>query len=238
MGSYQDDMDDLITNARAQGWRYDRANSNHHRFYAPNGKDIVTFASTPSDWRGFQNSLAAMKRAGYVPPNQGYSKPTLGDVMPTQPVPAEEERAEGETSQTKRGELTQGVIDYLKSRPGRTTSLNDIAAVMKGRFPSTSQDSVQVCLSRLVTAGTIRRVARGLFRWEEKASPPPAPILPHVVPPPAPAPEPSAIDDDIAELDRALVALSKIEEVVRRNRAVMQQFKELKAALDKLGLKV
>ena len=55
----------LIRSALAQGWRYEHTRGNHHKLFAPNGKDIVVISNTPSDYPAFKNCLADMRRAGY-----------------------------------------------------------------------------------------------------------------------------------------------------------------------------
>lgn len=39
-----------------------------HISVSKDGRFVVVFAGTPSDWRGMRNALAAMKRAGFVWP--------------------------------------------------------------------------------------------------------------------------------------------------------------------------
>lgn len=240
MGSYQDQIDDLIDTSKAQGWRYDRANSNHHRFYAPDGKTIVTFASTPSDHRGWLNSLAEMKRAGYVPPNQDYRPATLGDVLSSA---TQAEVSEQSRPKARHGEVQAAVLDFAQTRKGLFYS-DDLKRYVRGRVPSTTDDSIQQTINRLVNVeqreGTLVRMERGVFKWVPNAEPQPevTPVVAIVTPRPPPPPTTTdAVDDDIAELDAALAALGKIESVVRRNREVMRQFKELQQALSKLGIR-
>lgn len=241
MSNYDRDIDELRKHAVAQGWRYDTANTGHHRFYGPDKHTIVTFASTPSDWRGYQNSLSEMKRAGYRPPNGSYTPPTLADAMPKRPQ-AEPTHAEKETA--GRGEVLNAVLATFRNNAGRALDLDTIAIQARTLVPITTRDSVQQTLIRITGKdfhdGTIQRMERGMYKWRPKVEPPPPPPTPAPVAPPvqaAPPTEPGSVDDDIAELDEALAALGRIESLVRRNREVMKQFRELKAMLDKIGIK-
>jgi len=42
-----------------------RKNARNHYEVRKNGRKVATFASTPSDWRGWLNSIADAKRAGF-----------------------------------------------------------------------------------------------------------------------------------------------------------------------------
>jgi hypothetical protein len=63
--------EDTLRDAERQGFRVDTGKgrtANHFKVWAPDGSFVTTFASTPSDRRGYLNSLAYLKRAGYQPP--------------------------------------------------------------------------------------------------------------------------------------------------------------------------
>lgn len=118
----------------------------------------------------------------------------------------------------------------------------DITPVIKARVPTTNDSSISQTLSNLAAAGKITKVARGVFRYDAPLpGPPPTQSPPppstHVMPEPAAVPAADTVDDDIMELDYALAALGRIEAVVRRNRDIIKQFRELKGMLDKLGVK-
>jgi hypothetical protein len=66
MASASKDFKKVIREAEAQGWRVEPTKNGHWRFYAPNGRDIVHAAGTPSDYRSLENFLAQMRRAGFV----------------------------------------------------------------------------------------------------------------------------------------------------------------------------
>jgi hypothetical protein len=99
-------------------------------------------------------------------------------------------------------------------------------------------------MAGLITKHEFRRAGMGVYIMDTTDSapkveqpPPPAPTPePVMLQPAAPAPTAVANDDsDIEELDAALVALAKIETVVRRNREVLKQFKALKVMLNNMG---
>lgn len=232
-------IEDLKRSSEAQGWRYLLAGSGHHQFYGPDKHTIVTFAKTPSDWRSYKNSLAEMKRAGYVEPNGGPLKTNLGALL------------ENATQSTQSPELPPKVVlrataalveEYLNKHPTKAIHIDELRMYVKAHRPGTDDLTVAQEAARISREGRARRVGYGQYAslsfntMPEPDQPPPTPTPEPVVAPAVFAPP--QVDDDLAELDKALVALSTIESVVRRNRAVLKQFLELKAVLDKLGLKV
>lgn len=58
---------ELIEEALRQGWRCERLASGHWKCLAPDGVGIVWIAGTPSDHRWKRNTVAQMKRHGFVP---------------------------------------------------------------------------------------------------------------------------------------------------------------------------
>lgn len=59
----------LIKDAEAQGFTVTYTSDGHPRFYL-GGTYITTMAGTPSDKRGWKNSLARLRRAGYRDPKR------------------------------------------------------------------------------------------------------------------------------------------------------------------------
>lgn len=66
-------MKQLIKDAEAQGFEALVLKSGHVVFLL-GGVRVTTFAGTPSDHRSWMNSMAYMKRAGFVPPNGKHRK--------------------------------------------------------------------------------------------------------------------------------------------------------------------
>lgn len=60
------DFKKVIKAAEQQGWRCERTRNGHWRLYAPDGKNIVHAAGTPSDRRGLDNTIAKMRQYGFV----------------------------------------------------------------------------------------------------------------------------------------------------------------------------
>lgn len=233
----QIDMDDLIQNAKGQGWRYDRATNGHHRFYSPDRKSIVTFASTPSDHRGWQNSLSDMKRAGYVPPNGNYTAPKLGDLM------ARGTQAEPKHETAGRGDVVRAVLACARNHAGAVIDTDTIFRTVKMSVPQTTRDSVLQTLGRIEGKdqgdGVLVRLERGTYRWRRNDLTPAPPPTTQAPPPPntnsAPVAAAPIGDDslaaDIAALDTALAALGEIEGVVRRTKQKIDQLIALRKAL-------
>lgn len=51
--------------AERQGWRVERTNSDHFKWFSPNGEDIIVSGLTVSDHRGIKNHITLMRRAGF-----------------------------------------------------------------------------------------------------------------------------------------------------------------------------
>lgn len=238
------DIEDVIQQAKAQGWRYDRASNSHHRLYAPDRKTIVTFASTPSDWRGHQNSLGEMRKVGFKYSNGSYTPPKLGDVFPRSGTQAEPTEPKHETA--GKGSVQNAVLTFARTNANRVVDIDTIFRSVKAKVPVTTRDSVQQTLVRVAGKdqgdGVLHRLERGMYRWSpsqpQTLSPPPPPTQSPAPPPSVvAAPPPPAVhtDDtlaaDIAALDTALAALGEIEGVVRRTKQKIDQLIQLRKAL-------
>jgi predicted RNA binding protein YcfA (HicA-like mRNA interferase family) len=60
------DFKKMLREAQRQGWRVEQTKGGHWRLYAPDGEHIVHAAGTPSDTRSLDNTLAQMRRYGFV----------------------------------------------------------------------------------------------------------------------------------------------------------------------------
>lgn len=58
------DMRRLVRDAEQQGWTVSETRNGHFKFQAPDGEFTYIAASTPSEYRGNRNMLAALKRHG------------------------------------------------------------------------------------------------------------------------------------------------------------------------------
>lgn len=67
------EMKKLIESAECQGFEALILKSGHVVFLL-GGVRVTTFAGTPSDHRSWRNSMAYMKRAGYVDPKSKHRK--------------------------------------------------------------------------------------------------------------------------------------------------------------------
>lgn len=80
------DYDSIIVFAKSQGW-YVEDLGKHRRFISPTGA-TVTFPVSPSDWRGFRNMVAELRRQGlHVPrkrtPRKAAPVTAIGSVFET-----------------------------------------------------------------------------------------------------------------------------------------------------------
>lgn len=58
------DTKKLLRELKRQGFVVEQAKNNHY-VIRKNGVRVATLASTPSDWRGWLNSIADLRRAGF-----------------------------------------------------------------------------------------------------------------------------------------------------------------------------
>jgi hypothetical protein len=59
---------ELVAEAARQGWRCEQRKSGHWLMFPPTRMPPVAVASTPSDHRWRANTIAKMRRAGFVWP--------------------------------------------------------------------------------------------------------------------------------------------------------------------------
>jgi hypothetical protein len=235
------DMDKIIKQARDQGFRYQRTEKNHHQFYAPDGKTIVTHSATGSDTRGDDNFMADMKRAGYT---HGLS--SLGEAL----------RAAGTKAPNGGAKLSvaQYALDALSRHP-EGLGYADLTAVVRSQRPDVGESALSVALSQMVARGQVQRLGpRGQSTYrlypltvmpvtraaleQPKANGHGTVAVQDAGPVAAPPTVEAgartgdaAIDSDLEILDRALAALADIEGVVRKNREVLAQLASLKKML-------
>lgn len=63
----QKDVRDLIKELHRQGFETSRTSKGHIRV-RKDGVTVSVFAGTPSDWRSWRNSIADLRRAGFIWP--------------------------------------------------------------------------------------------------------------------------------------------------------------------------
>lgn len=66
MGHYSNakEINALLCQADAAGWRIVRRGGGHFRCYSPDGQSIITLPSSGGGGRGIANAKAAFRRAG------------------------------------------------------------------------------------------------------------------------------------------------------------------------------
>lgn len=60
-----DDVRQVLEEAERQGWRVERTKKGHWACFAPDGKNIVIVAGTPSHRSSLQNAISQMRRYGF-----------------------------------------------------------------------------------------------------------------------------------------------------------------------------
>jgi hypothetical protein len=231
------DMTRVIRQAQEQGFRYQRTEKNHHQFYAPNGKDIITHSSTGSDVRGDDNFMSDMKRAGYV-----HGLNSLAEAL--QAAGAKPPNGGGKLS------VTQYLVDALARHPEGLV-VPDLKAIINSQRPGLNANATYSGLNTLMVKGFVKKLPSGIYKltdadlssFKTSARPARGKTEPHKTTPPKtngvhkPTVEigertgDATIDADLQALDNALAALAQIEGVVRKNREVLAQLASLKKLL-------
>ena len=236
--SFDSDLARVVKRATDQGFRVRQTERNHWQFYAPNKEDIVTTGGTPSDARSWANFMAGLKRAGYEDTDgpktvmaAALEQASAAAVGPLETPPALQVARSGM-------KLIDVVSDTLRQHADRIYTVEELNLIVRSHGMTPGETSVSGALMRLVDRGAVRRLGRGQYRWEDGSGARP------VVFAPAPAVQEHElpgtttgdvdIDADLRALDEALVALAKLEAVIRRNRAIAARTADLKKLLARL----
>lgn len=228
------DMGKVIKQAQDQGFKYRMTEKSHHQFYAPDGETIVTHSGTSSDWRGDENFMADMKRAGYV---HGLNQ--LGDALSAAGV--KEKLANGGAKLS----ISQYIIDALARHPEGLDAASLKMIVMSARS-DVAPNSVYSGVNTLINRKYVVKMSSGLYkltdvdrsgfrtfirdRAKEVRSKTNGATRPKSVEVGERTGD-SMVDEDLQALDNALAALAHIEGVVRKNREVLVQLATLKKLL-------
>lgn len=68
------DINRLIRLLREQGFKVELKNNGHHEVRNEDGEFVTWLASTPSEYRGWQNALATLRRHGFLDPKRPHKK--------------------------------------------------------------------------------------------------------------------------------------------------------------------
>lgn len=150
------DIDAIIREALEQGWTHDRTTRGHHQLYAPGGKGIVTFSGTPSDKRSIKNSLAEMKKLGFV------------------------------LRRGRKGLIMNEIMRILRANPNTEYSNAELRMIVRSKFPETSEASIYNNIRKAASRENVARTAIGLIYRKVTMIAQPAidPPKPKELPPP------------------------------------------------------
>ncbi len=138
------------------------------------------------------------------------------------------------------------VRDFVKSRgPGIIFTNGEALDAIRIHRPEATMQAVHQAMMELNNKGEVARLERGTYRRIDRTAPV-APAAPQANGA-APATDTkeiiagtrtgnTGIDSNLAELDEALVALAKIENVVKRTRVALVQVAELSSLLAKFNI--
>jgi hypothetical protein len=218
--SRDSDLSKIIKNAQVQGFKYSRTSTGHHQFYAPNGHDIITFSGTPSDGRSDLNSMAALKRAGYM------ELQTLGDAMP--------EKKEEEVPVKKvKLSVAKHLADLLSRHP-EGMSKENIQAYIKSVRPDVTDASYYEATRSLINKGLAKRLPSGHIQLIGNADKVKKPIKAEV---PVLRGKSVSVDKDLKALDaamnKALTALTEIDHIAHRLKEELSDYAMIKEMFSK-----
>lgn len=243
MGSSHLETRDILAAAERQGFRKVKTTSGHYKLYAPNGRDIV-LSSGKERGKNVKALLSHLRRAGFKEEIPVSATTNLGDAL-SKALPLARPR------------VKDILIECLTRKPLKVWAVEDLIVIVRHARPDIQRAVVYQALSQLMSDGKVVRADRGSYRWDvqehseptvvtnekEFTAPALAPSL-QSTPEPQPAalaPAPPATisdlstDQDLAELDEALAALAKLEQMVKKHRAVVQQLAALKKLLNGAG---
>jgi predicted RNA binding protein YcfA (HicA-like mRNA interferase family) len=60
------DIEQVVRAAWRQGWRVEKTKGGHWKLYSPNGLDIVIASGTPRSHRSVEETIAELRRNGFV----------------------------------------------------------------------------------------------------------------------------------------------------------------------------
>ncbi len=244
--SYNSDLEQIRKRAEGQGWRYRRTEGGHHQFYSPDKETIVTAAGTPGDQRGWLNFLADMKRGGYKDDYGTLTKDVAvgaiglamleakgGDILDI-PLPAVVSKPTEEVEEHVVS-VAEHVRSILKNNPTKAFHMSALLEKIKPVNKKANFVSInQTCIMGVKT-GIMERVEKGTYKWAGKDETNVRKTTPRNRP--VKAARPSATDDDkffdldLKQLDEALAALGRIEEVVRRTKERLAKLAEVRKFL-------
>jgi hypothetical protein len=204
--SHDSDMNQVIRNAKEQGWRVEATEKGHWQFFSPDKETIVVAAGTPGDRNGWHNFLAGMRRAGYT------------------------ETSVKQEKQQQKVSVSAIIVETLSRH--ESLSVQDLQMIVRSKRPDVDRTATSSALYHLHKKGEVVNMG-GRYRLatpEVKAEQTllPAQEVAEVVDAGG-----SAEGDELKEIDEALDAamnaLAQLERVMKRNRARLIQFSKMKA---------
>lgn len=212
------DYEDVVRRAIEKGWVVKNTGGGHRELKSPDGDGRVIASATPGDHRAAMNLVSDFKRNG-LDVHAGLDK-------------------KHDKSLSRRL-----MIDFMRRHSERSINISEILAVVRASgLPEYTEPAMFKLVQAAANRGDIHRTDRGWYRWG------PLPIVPGTIKVASPTTEhvPAATvitaaqhadaetDEDMLAIDEALVALSKIEMVVRRNREKLKQLAVLKKLLGEI----
>lgn len=203
-------IEDIVDDAKRQGWTVRDMKNGHVHLFAPDGKGIVVGPGTSCSWDTLANFKAEMKRHGYK----------LID--------------DRELLMEKRGREKTGkiILQYIESKAPAKVQLQELILIVRARSISKITDNaISQAVSKLHNADKIIKIERGIYTAKLLKTTPVALAQPELK---LPALNLSMIADNTeAEtiLNEALVALSRIESVVKTHKEIARQLIQVRNML-------
>lgn len=138
------DFKDLVKSAERQGWTVVQGKAGHLKWYPPNGKNWVTSAQTPSDYRAIQNVKAWLRREGWQDPTRQRPK-VRPSVVASEPPPPRQRPQESEVGERVPWDLYLHLIwdarphDHTTTQPQKEKDVAEIQYRLAPEGPPTPE---------------------------------------------------------------------------------------------------
>lgn len=161
MSSYDRDIDDLGDLAKRQGWRMERGNNGHYKFFDEKGVYKTTASSSPSDVNAIHQVRRDLRYHGFK------FAEDLDEAERAAKEASRPEQPQEAAAKPKRIGLTAALVKILESNPLQEFALSDLAMQLGVQFPGLTSEDLRGIASNLMQTRKIFRPRHGFYRWAD-----------------------------------------------------------------------